>query len=165
MLSAQGTGDEFLGDKRCEYLEDKGRKPVLQGPTSSYRPLRVAQPFRSPAGAGLVPARRGDLGDTESPGECVPPGGDPFSLALLDSSPRGGANGRPPLRVTGSLPFPCRGGACPRPAGRLGRYRSPGRIRSARGRSLQSRFARQLPQRGSQWSAAPTGNRKPSVPV
>ena len=74
MLSAQGTGDEFLGDKRCEYLEDKGRKPVLQGPTSSYRPLRVAQPFRSPAGAGLVPARRGDLGDTESPGECVPPG-------------------------------------------------------------------------------------------
>ena len=132
MLSVQGTGDEFLGDKRCEYLGDKGRKTVLQGPTSSYRPLRVAQPFRSPARAGLVTARRGDLGDTEVLGECVLPGGDPFSLALLDSSSRGGANGRPPLRVTGSLPFPCRGGACPRPAGESGRYSIPGRIRSAR---------------------------------
>ena len=130
MLSVQGTGDEFLGDKRCEYLGDKGRKTVLQGPTSSYRPLRVAQPFRSPARAGLVTARRGDLGDTEVLGECVLPGGDPFSLALLDSSPRGGANGRLPYGEPETFRL-CVGAAISRPADIPGRYRSPGRIRTS----------------------------------
>ena len=38
-----------------------------------------------------------------------------------------------PAEVPGTFRLWCRGGACPRPAGEPGRYRSPGRIRTARG--------------------------------
>ena len=56
----------------------EGRAPHGQDRQSIHEsPLRVAQPFRPHVGAGLVPARRGDLGDAASPGECVPPGGVP----------------------------------------------------------------------------------------
>ena len=41
------------------------------------RPYGELEPFRPHVGAGLVPARRGNLGDTETPGESVPPGGVP----------------------------------------------------------------------------------------
>ena len=111
---------------RIEILwPDPGAQPVGSWePTSCRGALRFASPLWSPGGG---------IERIQKPlGESVPPGRAP-SVSLCSTAPPEGEPMVGPYGEPGTILSPYRGGARPRPAGEPGRYRNPGRIRSARG--------------------------------
>ena len=67
-------------------------------------PYGEPETFRPRVGAGLVPARRGNPGDTEAPGESVPPGGVPRGALPSWAFPLGWVSGGEEIAI-----FPSRG--------------------------------------------------------
>ena len=118
-----------------EPLQSRFARQLPQRGANGRPPCGEPGTVLSPCRGGAGPRPAGRPGRYRSLGRMRTARESPFSLALLDSSPRGGANGRPPQRKPGSLPSPCRGGACPRPAGRPKGCRNLGRTRTTWGRS------------------------------